>query len=162
MVRCGSRGSRSLPARRLAAEYFVSEQARRLFAGSALHADLAPEEVLSGFFGWVLSAMGQAGGWPVPEGGAGRLIDALVHRLRSKGGQLECNARVDQVIVGDGRAAGVRAAGQEFTASRAVLADVDAPRLLLELVGPQHLPAARSTICAASRGITRCARWIGT
>jgi phytoene dehydrogenase-like protein len=130
-----------LPARRLAAEYFESEQARRLFTGSALHADLAPEEVLSGFFGWTLSCMGQAGGWPVPEGGAGRLIDALVRRMQSKGGRLECNARVDDVIVRDGRAVGVRAGGEEFRATRAVLADVDAPRLLLHLVGPEHLPA---------------------
>ncbi len=74
-----------LPVARLVAEEFGSEQARRLFAGSALHADLAPGDVLSGFFGWILCSLGQELGWPVPEGGAGRLTDALVARSRSAG-----------------------------------------------------------------------------
>jgi phytoene dehydrogenase-like protein len=128
-----------LPARRLATEEFTSEEARRLFCGSALHADLPPEEVLSGFFGWILSSLGQDVGWPVPEGGAGRLVDALVARLEHKGGHVMCNAPVDKVIVRDGRAVAVRAAGNEIQAPKGVLADVDAPRLFLELVGAEHL-----------------------
>ena len=75
---------------------------------SALHADLSPDDVLSGFFGWVLCSLGQDVGWPVPEGGAGRLADALVDRLRAKGGRIECDAPVDKVIVRDGRAVAVR------------------------------------------------------
>jgi phytoene dehydrogenase-like protein len=45
------------------------------------------------------------------------------------------------VLVRRGRAVGVRVAdGTELEARSAVLADVDAPRLLLELVGAEHLP----------------------
>jgi phytoene dehydrogenase-like protein len=128
-----------LPARRLTTEYFRSEEARRLYTGCALHADLSPEEVLSGFFGFVLGMIGQDIGWPVPEGGAGRLATALVARFEAKGGRIECHAPVDKVLVRDGRAIGVRVHGEEIAASRAVLADVDAPRLLLDLVGPEHL-----------------------
>jgi phytoene dehydrogenase-like protein len=128
-----------LPVQRLVIEEFGSEQARRLVAGSALHADLAPGDVLSGFFGWILCSLGQDVGWPVPEGGAGRLTDALVARLVAHGGRVECNAPVDNVIVRDGRAVGVRARGEDIVATRAVLADVDAPRLLLDLVGKEHL-----------------------
>ncbi len=128
-----------LPVSRLVAEEFGSEQARRLFAGCALHADLAPGDVLSGFFGWVLSGLGQDVGWPVPQGGAGRLTDALVNRLEVNGGRVVCNAPVDHVTVRDRRAVGVRVRGEEIRATRAVLADVDAPRLLLDLVGKDHL-----------------------
>ncbi len=128
-----------LPARRLVTEEFTSPQARRLFTGSAMHADLSPDQTLSGFFGFVLNCLGQEIGWPVPEGGAGRLTDALVARLQAKGGRVRCNAPVDRVLISDGRASGVRAGGEEIAATRAVLADVDAPRLYRELVGLEYL-----------------------
>ena len=129
-----------LSARRLGEEEFTSVGARRLIAGSTLHTDLSPEAPLGGFFGFVLNALGQDVGWPVPEGGAGRLADALVGRLRSKGGRIECDAAVDRIIVERGRAVAVRTRNEEIRATRAVVGDVDAPRLLLRLVGAQHLP----------------------
>jgi phytoene dehydrogenase-like protein len=128
-----------LPARRLVTEEFTSPQARRLFTGSAMHADLSPDQTLSGIFGFILNCLGQEIGWPVPEGGAGRLTDALVARLHARGGRVRCNAPVDRVLIRDGRAAGVRAEDEEIAATRAVLADVDAPRLYQELVGLEHL-----------------------
>ena len=130
-----------LPARRLVTEEFTSPQARRLFTGSAMHADLSPDQTLSGFFGFVLNCLGQEIGWPVPEGGAGRLTDALVARLQAHGGHVRCNAPVGRVLISDGRATGVRAGGEEIAVTRAVLADVDAPRLYRDLVGLEHLSA---------------------
>jgi phytoene dehydrogenase-like protein len=128
-----------LSVRRMGVEEFTSPGARRLLAGSALHADLSPEDSIGGFFGYILNALGQDVGWPVPEGGAGRLADALAHRFRAKGGRIECDTRVDKVLVHDGRAVGVRAHGEDIYASKAVLADVDAPQLFLRLVGTEHL-----------------------
>jgi phytoene dehydrogenase-like protein len=85
--------------------------------------------------------LGQQHGWPVPEGGAQALTDALVTRLTARGGRVQCGARVDRVIVRDRRAVGVRVAGGDtVSAERAVLADVGAPSLYLDLVGPEHLP----------------------
>src|SRR5262245_28612650 len=130
-----------LPVARLGQEEFASEEARRLLAGASLHTDLFPQSVLSGFYGWVLCSLGQELGWPVPEGGAGRLTDALVDRLKAKGGRVECSAPVDKVIVRNRRAVAVRVHGDEVAAPRGVLADVDAPRLLLDLVGAEHLSA---------------------
>jgi phytoene dehydrogenase-like protein len=78
-------------------------------------------------------------GWPVPEGGAGRLADALAARLEARGGRIECNAEVDKIVVRNGRAVAVRARGEEIAVRKAVLADVDAPRLYLGLVGAEHL-----------------------
>jgi phytoene dehydrogenase-like protein len=131
-----------LPIRRLADETFRGPNPGLLMAGNALHADLAPEAPLSGFFGWLLVGLGQRHGFPVPAGGAGRLTDALVSRLRSSGGDLRCGARVDRVVVRDGRALGVTTAGGlRVRARRAVLGDVDAPTLYRELVGEGHLPA---------------------
>ncbi len=130
-----------LSARRLGEEEFSSDAARRLLAGSALHADLSPEAVLGGFFAWILCSLGQEVGWPVPAGGAGRLTDALVARLRDRGGEIVCDAPVDRVVVRDRRAVAVRTRSHEVRAHRAVLADVGAPALYLDLVGEEHLPA---------------------
>ncbi|MEV6806661.1 NAD(P)/FAD-dependent oxidoreductase [Streptomyces sp. NPDC051129] len=139
----GLRAARSLvlPVRRLGEEEFRGEGGRLLLAGNALHADLAPEAAGSGGFGWLMSMLGQTYGFPVPVGGSGALTDALVRRLRGRGGEVRCGQRVSRVIVRGGRAVGVRTdAGDTVPASRAVLADVAAPALYGELVGAEHLP----------------------
>ncbi|HEX9993371.1 MAG TPA: NAD(P)/FAD-dependent oxidoreductase [Acidimicrobiales bacterium] len=131
-----------LPVRRFGEERFRGAGGGLLLAGNALHADLTPEAAGSGLFGWMLAFLGQSVGFPVPQGGASGIVDALVDRLRSRGGALECDARVERVLVRGGRAAGVRLAdGREVVARRAVLADTTAPALFEHLVGEEHLPA---------------------
>jgi phytoene dehydrogenase-like protein len=129
------------PVRRLVDERFRGEGGGWLLAGNALHADLTPDSAGGGLFGWVLCGIAQQLGFPVPEGGAGRLTDALVARLRDHGGRLECGQRVERVLVSHGRAVGVRlAGGEELAAGRAVLATTGAPALYRDLVGERHLP----------------------
>ncbi|WP_030037561.1 phytoene desaturase family protein, partial [Streptomyces resistomycificus] len=131
-----------LPVRRLGDEEFQGEGGKLLLAGNALHADLAPEAAGSGGFGWLMSMLGQTYGFPVPVGGAGALTEALVRRLRERGGTLRCGQRVRRVIVRDGRAVGVLTAdGGRVAAHRAVLADVSAPALYGDLVPEEHLPS---------------------
>jgi phytoene dehydrogenase-like protein len=129
------------PVRRLAEEYFEGEGGALLLAGNALHADLSPETAGSGLFGWMMCGLAQSVGFPVPEGGAASLTDALVRRLSSGGGRLRCSERVEQVIVRHGQAVGVRTAdGEVISSRRAVLADVDAPQLYLDLLSETPLP----------------------
>jgi len=130
-----------LPARRMGEEELGGEASRRLLAGAALHADLTPESTLSGFFGWLLCCLGQVNGFPVPEGGARSVTAALVRRLEERGGTVRCGAAVAHVEVDRGRAVGVRLAdGATARASRAVLADVNAPMLYTRLVAAGDLP----------------------
>ena len=131
----------ALSVRRMAEEEFSGAGGRLLLAGNALHTDISPEAAGSGLVGWLLTCAGQEHGFPVPEGGAGELTASLVRRLRSRGGRLECDVRAVRVRVRRGRAVGVTAAdGHDVTARRAVLADVGAPALYLELVGAENLP----------------------
>jgi phytoene dehydrogenase-like protein len=130
------------PVRRFTEERFAGEGARLLLTGSALHTDLVPGDAGSALFGWLLTMLGQEVGFPVPEGGAGSLADALVRRLESRGGQLRCGQPVERVLIGRGTAVGVRVAGGGLVrARRAVVADVPAPDVYLRLVGPEHLPS---------------------
>lgn len=131
-----------LPVRRYTEEEFSSEAVRRIFGGTALHADLPPEAAPSALMGWLLNCVGQRYGWPVPEGGSARLTAALVSRLESLGGSVTCNAPVESVVIRKGRAVAVRlASGTEVEAGKAVIADVLAPHLFLKMVGADHLPA---------------------
>ncbi|MBO4210742.1 NAD(P)-binding protein, partial [Micromonospora echinofusca] len=93
-----------LPVRRLGAELFRGAGGPALLAGCALHTDLSPDEAGSGVYGWLLAMLGQEVGWPVPAGGAQRITDALVDRLRDRGGRISYRARVDRVLVARGRA----------------------------------------------------------
>jgi phytoene dehydrogenase-like protein len=93
-------------------------------------------------FGWLLASLGQERGFPVPVGGAGQLTAALVRRLETAGGKLQCGAPVERVVVDDGRVRGVEVAGTPVAARWAVLADVDAAQLFRRLVDRRHLPAS--------------------
>ncbi|MFC5139707.1 phytoene desaturase family protein [Actinomycetospora rhizophila] len=131
-----------LPATRFGEEEFGGEGARVLLAGNALHTDLGVNQTASTAFGWLLSMLAQDVGFPVPEGGARAITDALVARLAQRGGTVECHRPVTRVLVEGGRAVGaVDAAGGLVRARRAVLADVPAPTLFSDLVGHEHLPA---------------------
>ena len=132
----------TLPARTLGAERFTGDGARALLAGCALHTDLGPDDAGGGVFGWLLTMLAQDVGFPVPEGGASAITDALVRRLADRGGRVDCARPVTEVLVAGGRALGVRdGAGGPVRARRAVLADVPAPVLYRDLVGEAHLPA---------------------
>jgi phytoene dehydrogenase-like protein len=115
---------------------FRGDAPARLFAGSALHADLTLRSPLGGLFGFLLAMLGHDVGWPFPEGGAGALTGALVRRLEGRGVRVECGRRVERVLVRGGRVAGV----DELRAPL-VVAAVDAPQLLDRLVGRALLPA---------------------
>jgi len=134
-----------LPARRFGDVRFTGEGAKLLLAGNAMHSGLGPDQAGSGLFGWLLSMVGQDVGFPVPEGGAGNLTAALVARLTSLGGRLDCDRPVAKVLHARGIAVGVRdGEGTAIRARRAVIADVAAPHLYLDLVGGEHLPARLS------------------
>jgi phytoene dehydrogenase-like protein len=118
-----------MPAEALADELFRSTGARAWLYGSARHGDVPPPAAGSAIMGVYLNLLGHAVGWPSPEGGAGRLTDALVGYLRELGGELRCNSPVERVLVTNGRVTGV-----EGFPARIVIADTT-PHALLELTG---------------------------
>ncbi|HEX5117052.1 MAG TPA: NAD(P)/FAD-dependent oxidoreductase [Pseudonocardiaceae bacterium] len=132
----------TLPAGALGEERFTGDGGRLLLAGNALHTDLGPGDAGGAAIGWLLSMAAQDVGFPVPEGGAGRLARALADRLAARGGRIECGRTVTRVLAAGGRAVGVAdAQGRLVRARQAVLATVPAPTLYLGLVGADLLPA---------------------
>ena len=130
-----------LPVRRYAEENFRGEGAALLLAGNALHTDLAPENAGSAIYGWLLAMLGQTVGFPVPVGGSGRIVQALVDRFVAAGGEVRLSCQVEQITVSSGHAGGVRLVSGEHLTARAMIADVAAPTLYRDLIGLAHLPA---------------------
>src|SRR5690606_7160209 len=128
---------------RLAERWFESTAARRVLPSLGLHADLGPDDLLGGSLAYVLALSASTVGYPVVQGGAQRLTDALVTLLELHGGHLRLGARVARIVVRGGRAAAVVLDnGEEIPAKHAVVADTWASTLLLELLPRAAVPSA--------------------
>ena len=106
----------------LARQIFRGQRARALFAGLAAHSLLPLERPVSAAFALVLGLAGHAAGWPLPEGGAQRLADALATCLEHLGGEIVTGRPIASL--------------EEVAGARLVLLDVT-PRQLLEMAGPR-------------------------
>lgn len=134
------------PARSYVDSTFEGQAAKIIVAGNAGHADIPLDGAASALFGWLLVMLGQDVGFPVPEGGAGMLTQAMARRLRSLGGEIRLGTRATEVVVRDRTARAVRTQrGEEITARHAVVADVSAPALYGGLVSWDDLPASTRT-----------------
>lgn len=108
------------PAAMLAREMFRGHRARALFAGLAAHAMVPLHRPPSAAYGLVLASAAHSVGFPIPQGGAQTLADALVSLLRSLGGQIEAGHPVRSL--------------KDLPPARSVLLDVT-PKQLLEMEG---------------------------
>lgn len=75
------------------------------------------------------------------KGGMGNVSNAIAASGQAHGMQVEANADVDEILVRDGRACGVRLRSGEEIHARLVAANTNARTTFGTLVRPQHLPA---------------------
>ena len=120
MARFGPIAIRS--ASSLARGRFRDERTRALLAGAAAHSMVPLDYASTAGYGLGLIVAAHAVGWPVVRGGSQRLADALASYLRSLGGEIVTDTRVDSLA--------------QLPASRLVLADVT-PRQFLRIAGDQ-------------------------
>ncbi|MGE5072822.1 MAG: phytoene desaturase family protein [Anaerolineae bacterium] len=78
--------------------------------------------------------------WGFAKGGSGGVSGAIANAARALGAELRVNAGVKQVIVKDGRAAGVALENGDELYSKAVLSAADPKRTFLGFVEPKHFP----------------------
>ncbi len=83
---------------------------------------------------------GKRGLWGFVRGGMGAVSEAIAASARSKGAEIRCNAHVKQVMVRDGRAAGVVLDSGEEIGAPIVASNLDPIITFLKLVEERHLP----------------------
>jgi phytoene desaturase len=71
-------------------------------------------------------------------GGTGRLVKGLVGLIEGQGNRVRCGARVQQILVERGRAAGVQLEGGERIAADAVVSNADSAFTYRHLLAPEH------------------------
>ena len=118
MARFGLTGIRSVES--VAQGRFEGQRARALFAGIGAHSMLPLDRASTAAVGLVLTIAGHAVGWPFAHGGAQSIARALASYLKSIGGEIVTNRRIESL--------------DELPASRAVLCDIS-PAQLLEIAG---------------------------
>lgn len=119
-----------LPVRALAAG-FRGDSARALLAGAAAHSVRPLTSPLTASFALLLTAVAHVAGWPLPEGGSGRLTAALTAELETAGGRVLTGRWVSDV--------------DEVRGSRATLLDVS-PDQVLALTGDRLPPRYRRSL----------------
>ncbi|MBV8819891.1 MAG: NAD(P)/FAD-dependent oxidoreductase, partial [Acidobacteriaceae bacterium] len=114
------------PAAALARAMYRDPKQRALFGGIAAHSIVPLNSPLSSAIAWPLWLAGQSAGWPIPQGGAQKIADALGCYLRSLGGRIVTSHRVKSLReLGDGDV---------------ILADLT-PRQLVDIAGAE-MPAS--------------------
>jgi phytoene dehydrogenase-like protein len=84
-------------AQQYARKAFADDRTRALFAGIAAHSLLPLDRPLTAGVALTLGAMCHVAGWPIPQGGAQTITQALVAHLRSLGGDVVTGARIENV-----------------------------------------------------------------
>jgi phytoene dehydrogenase-like protein len=87
----------ALPAKQLARLLFRDAPARALFAGCAAHSILPLSQALTSALGLIFTMSSHVEDWPVARGGSQAISQALASYLRTLGGRIETNHRVDQL-----------------------------------------------------------------
>jgi len=78
--------------------------------------------------------------WGFAKGGSGGVSGAIASSARALGAELRVNAGVKQVIVKNGRAAGVALENGDELYAKAVMSAADPKRTFLDFVEPRHFP----------------------
>ena len=71
-------------------------------------------------------------------GGTGTIVDALVTLIREQGGELHFNAEIDEILVEQGTAKGVRLKSGDIHKADAVVSNADVAFTYKYLVNPKH------------------------
>lgn len=104
----------------LLARLLSGGESRALLAGAAAHSMRPLSAPLTGAFGLLLMVLAHTTGWPVTEGGSGRLTAAMTTELARLGATITTNTWVERL--------------SELPAARVVLLDLT-PRQLLRICG---------------------------
>jgi phytoene dehydrogenase-like protein len=125
------------PASRLLDEFFESDEVKALLVEDAVVGELlapsSPGSALTLAHHYMGDITGVRGQWAYVTGGIGRLSEVLAERCGELGVEVHLGSRVEEIVVRDGIARGVRVNGRLYEA-RFILSSLDARVTLLELL----------------------------
>lgn len=123
--------------------WFDSEFLKAPLARLASEFGAPPSQKTIGI-GSMMMSMRHHPGMARPRGGTGALTKALLNLVTEKGGVVLCDRAVETVLISnEGKAEGVRTSnGEEYRAKTAVISNIDARRLFLNMIPTEASDAA--------------------
>lgn len=121
-------------------EWFESDELKIAISRFGTELMIGPREkgTGNGIFGFALF---HRWGWNLPVGGSGALSEALEACIRDNGGTIKVLSPVKSIKVEAGEAKGViLETGEEITARKAVISNLNVKQLFLEMLRPDDLP----------------------
>ncbi|QIS12897.1 phytoene desaturase family protein [Nocardia arthritidis] len=114
---------------------------RSLFGSWPAHGSKGPDDAGGALWTTLFPAGFAVSGMPIPQGGVGRLADALGGLVTSKGGTLHTGATVTRIRVEGGRAVGAELSdGTGYRARLGVIASVNPDQLYEWLLAETEVP----------------------
>lgn len=127
--------------RRWVKRHFQGWETDQLWAPWLLHGGLTPDSAMGGLMIPIFALSMHGAGLPVVKGGQGAFLSAFEALLAERGVDVKLGQSVEQVLVTDGRASGVRLSGGEtLHASRAVIASTSPQALYGQLLPSSAVP----------------------
>ncbi len=118
----------------------LSNKARSLLAGESGTYAMPPSRVSILMHALLIDHYLKDGAF-YPKGGGQVFAANLVDVVRTHGGDVRTQARVEKILIRDGSAYGVRLDDGEVINAPVIVSDADIKKTLLDFVGPQHLSA---------------------
>jgi phytoene dehydrogenase-like protein len=127
-------------------EYFETDVIKAAFSGSGIigtalgiHSPGTAYVLLHHYMGDV---DGNVGSWGFARGGMGSVSKSIAGAFQAAGGELRTEAGVDQIIVKNGKTAGVALENGDELSARVVVSAMDVKRTFLTCMDKKDLPAA--------------------
>jgi phytoene desaturase len=121
---------------RFTSKYFRSDKLRQVFSFETLLVGGNPLKVPAIYA--MIHFVEKTWGIHFARGGTGALVNGFVRKLQDLGGTLRCHAGVDQILVEDGAAVGVRLENGEELRADVVVSNADVVTTYTKLLAPEH------------------------
>lgn len=125
-------------------EYFETDVIKAQFAGSGIIGTAlgvySPGTAYVLLHHYMGDVDGNVGAWGFARGGMGAISGALAKAFQSYGGEIICDANVDEIIVKGGRATGVALKNGDEYHANIVVSNLDPKRTFLDITNPKDLP----------------------
>lgn len=140
----GFMGDALMPARAWLQQAFgdVNSLPAALLAPWVLHTGLGPDAPVSALMDKVVVFTLEAVGMPIVKGGNAQTVSAFVKLIEAAGSVLRTHADVEQVLLDNGKAVGVRLRSGEEISAKQVVCNVTPTQLYGQLLPSKLLPEA--------------------
>ena len=118
---------------------FSHETVRAALSGTLLYSGIPPDQAPAASL-LSLAAMFRQG-YFIPEGGMGRIPDTLGDAVREQGGEIRLNAKVNRIVVNNGRACGIDVEGEGVVGVDAVVSTTSGMHTCGSLLSARDVPA---------------------